>query len=66
MELGPNPGVSMRDRTSLLRLCFSSMVSIWDSFRKGNGPTGDEEHKYDIFLCSNKDITSLWNIDYYY
>ena len=39
MELGPNPGVSIRDRTSFERLCFSNIVSIIDSFLHANGPT---------------------------
>ena len=39
IELGPKPGVSIRDRTSLDLLCFNNIVSICDSLRHWKGPT---------------------------
>ena len=58
MELGPNPGVSIRESTSFDLLCFSNIVSIIDSFLHANGPTeisnfqGGEESSGDL----SKDI----------
>ena len=53
IELGPNPGVSMRESTNLDRLCFNSIVSISDSFLQAKGLT-ERGLFYSLVLSNNK------------
>ena len=67
MELGPNPEISISDKTSFDLLCFSNIVSIIDSFLHAKGPTEvlirsqrDEEDSKEVVVITNNKMCSYW------